>query len=56
MLKRDSWESKKVDLKFNTELTKIIAFGYIISWQTKGKKSGNSGRFNLPGVQNYYGQ
>ena len=30
-------ESEKVDLKFNIQRTKIIAFGSIISWQIDGE-------------------
>ena len=30
-------ESEKVGLKLNTQKTKIVAFGLIISWQIDGK-------------------
>ena len=45
---RETWvkeESEKASLKLNIQKTKIMASGPTISWQTDGKKSGNSDRF-----------
>ena len=37
-------ESEKAGLKLNIKKTKIMASGPITSWQTDGKKNGNSDR------------
>ena len=42
-------------LKHNIPKTKIMASSPIFSWQTEGKKSGNSGRFYYLGLQNHCG-
>ena len=49
-------ESEKAGLKLNIQITSIIASGPIISEQTDGGKSGNSGRFYFLGLQNHCGQ
>ena len=42
-------ESEKVDLKLNTQKTKIMASSSIISWQIDGE-SGNTDRFYFLGL------
>ena len=42
-------KNEKVDLKLNTQNTKIMASGPISSWQIDGAYSGNSDRLYLLG-------
>ena len=48
-------ESEKTGLKFNIKKNKIMSSGPITSLQVSGKsgKSGNSGIFYFPGLQNH---
>ena len=46
-------ESEKVDLKFNSQKTKITASGPITSWQIDGEKNGKSDRLYFLGLQNH---
>ena len=46
-------ESEKVDLKLNIQKIKIMARNPITSWQIRWRKSGNSDRFYLLGLQNH---
>ena len=46
-------ESEKVGLKLNIQKTKIMAFSPITSWQTGGRKNGNSDRFYFHGLQSH---
>ena len=45
--------SEKVDLKFNIQKTKIMAFGPITSWQIDGETNGNSERVHFGRLQNH---
>ena len=51
LLMRVKEESEKTGLTLNIHTTKIMASGPITSWQTG--KSGSSGRFYFPGLQNH---
>ena len=42
-------KSEKIGLKFNTQKTKIMAFGPIISWQTDGETVETMSDFILGG-------
>ena len=44
-------ESEIAGLKLNIKKTKIMASGPITSWQTDGKKNGNSGDFIFLGCK-----
>ena len=46
-------ESEKSGLKLNTQKTKIMASGPIISWQIHGEKNRNSDRLYFLGLQNH---
>ena len=46
-------ESEKSGLKLNIQKTKIMASGFITSWQVDGGKNGNSDRLYFLGLQNY---
>ena len=46
-------ESEKVGLKLNSQKTKIMASGFITSWQVNGGNTGYSDRLNFLGLQNH---
>ena len=46
-------ESEKVGLKFNIQITKIMAYGPITSWETDGETVETVADFLLWGLQNY---
>ena len=46
-------ESKKVDLKLNTQKTNIMVSGPITSWEIDGETVGNSVRLYFFGLQNH---
>ena len=46
-------ESEKVDLKLNTQKTKIMASGPITSWQIDGETMETVTDFILGGLQNH---
>ena len=46
-------ESEKVGLKLNVQKTKIMAFGLIISWETKGEIVETVSDFIFGGLQNH---
>ena len=46
-------ESEKAGLKFNIQKSKIMAPNPITPWQINREKTGNSGRFSFPGLQNH---
>ena len=46
-------ESEKTGLKFNIQKSKIMAPNPITSWRRNREKTGNSGRFSFPGLQNH---
>ena len=48
-------ESEKAGFKLNIQKIKIMARNPITSWQIRWRKSGNSDRFYLLGLQNHCG-
>ena len=53
LLMKVTEESEKVSLKLNIQITKIMEFGPITSWQIDGETVGRVAAFTFGGIQNY---
>ena len=53
LLMKVSEESEKAGLKLNIQITKIMEFSPITSWQIDGGNNGNSDRLYFLGLQNH---